>query len=101
LERYYSLILMLTVQHAFEIPYHPRVDLAPSQVGWSIWSFTALDWHLLHTLPAHPWLRRYRCASETAEAEGLLAECGVGGGKDCDYNGYCGDCEWAERWGDE
>ena len=76
---------MLTSQQAFVIPYPPREGLAQSAVGWSIWSFTDLDWHLLRGLPASSWLRRYRFSNseETAEAERLLA-----------------DCEWAERWGE-
>jgi hypothetical protein len=77
---------MLNSQQAFVVPSYaihpPRMDLTQSPVGWSIWSFTDLDWHLLRGLPANAWLRRYRFSGDAAEAERLLAE-----------------CEWAERWG--
>jgi hypothetical protein len=64
---------------AFVIP--SGVETVPSHAGWSIWTFTDLDWHLLRGLPAHAWLRRYRFTADTEEAESLLAE--------------CADCEWA------
>jgi hypothetical protein len=67
---------MLLEQEAFVIPYPPRIDLVPSQAGWSIWIPTALDRHLLRALPA--------AASSVHidhAAECLLAE-----------------CLWAEQW---
>ncbi len=79
---------MLNPQQAFVVPSNadqqPSKYLTQSHVGWSLWTFTDLDWHLLSGLPANAWFRRYRFSGDTAEAERLLAE-----------------CEWAERWGDE
>ena len=70
---------------AFPLPAAlPSADAA--HFGWSIWTFTDLDWHLLRGLPAHAWLRRYRFTADTDEAESLLAECD---GCDADY-------EWAK-----
>ena len=71
----------LIPQQAFTIPFSPRADLTPSRAGWSIWTFTDLDWHLLRGLPEGGWLRRYRCCEDVNE-ETLLAE-----------------CQWAEEWG--
>lgn len=61
-------------EQAFVIP-SSAIPSADSCIGWSIWTFTDLDWHLLRGLPAHTWLRRYRFADDVNEAASLLAEC--------------------------
>ena len=62
-------------EQAFMIPYLNRMD--PSPKGWSIWTFTDLDWSLLSGLPGKSYMRRYYC-EELEEGQRLLA----------DYRGY-------------
>lgn len=59
-------------EHAFVIPYQNRVD--PSPVGWSIWTFTDLDWALLSALPGKYYMNAY-LAEDLEYSERLLAEC--------------------------
>ena len=69
-----NLKLQMTSEQAFIIPYLNKMD--PSPKGWSIWTFTDLDWSLLGSLPEKSYMRQYYC-EEVEEAEGLLAECMV------------------------
>ena len=68
------------MQEAFIIPFDSTDDYLPA-ADWSIWTFTDLDWHLLHGLPAGAWLRRGDYWVDRFESETLLAE-----------------CRWAEEW---
>jgi hypothetical protein len=61
-------------EQAFSIPYLNRVD--PSPRGWSIWTFTDLDWMLLSGLPGKGYMRKYYC-EDLEESHRLLAECHV------------------------
>lgn len=46
--------------------------------GWTIWTFTDLDWLLMQGLPVNAYLRRYRC-EDLEESQRLLAECSGNG----------------------
>ena len=59
-------------EHAFIIPYRNRLE--PSSRGWSIWTFTDLDWALLSSLPGKYYMRAY-CCEELECNERLLTEC--------------------------
>jgi hypothetical protein len=59
-------------EQAFMIPYLNKVD--PSPKGWSIWTFTDLDWYLLSGLPGKSYMRRYYC-EELEDGQHLLADC--------------------------
>ena len=63
-------------EQAFVIP---PCEIPPqdSRNGWSIWTFTDLDWHLIRGLPAHTRERRVRFGDDANEAASLLAECGA------------------------
>ena len=61
--------IMTSTEQVFAIPYLNRVD--PSPKGWSIWTFTDLDWALV--LPKSVG-RKYQC-EDLEEAELLLAGC--------------------------
>lgn len=66
--------MTLSSEQVFCIPYLNKMD--PSPKGWSIWTFTDLDWSLLGALPGKSYMRQYYC--EDVEAtERLLAECMV------------------------
>lgn len=64
--------MTLSSEQVFIIPYLNRMD--PSPKGWSIWSFTDLDWSLLTGLPGKSRMREYYC-EDLEEGESLLAEC--------------------------
>ena len=49
-------------------------NLYPSK-GWTIWTFTDLDWLIMQGLPVNAYLRRYHC-EDLEESQLLLAECG-------------------------
>ena len=64
--------MTLSTGQAFLIPYHNMVE--PSPVGWSIWTFTDLDWALLRGLPGTSYMRKYYC-EDLEEGQRILAEC--------------------------
>ena len=76
------------MEQAFVIPQTHAEHARPH--GWTIWTFTDLDWHLLRGMPAHAWLRRYRFASDVEEAERLLADC------ERPIDAEPSDCAWAQ-----
>lgn len=42
--------------------------------GWTIWTFTDLDWLIMQGLPMNAYLRRYHC-EDLEESQRLLADC--------------------------
>jgi hypothetical protein len=64
--------MTLSSEQVFTIPCLNKVD--PSPKGWSIWTFTDLDWSILGSLPVKSCTREYFCA-DLEEEQRLLAEC--------------------------
>ena len=54
------------------IPYLNKVD--PSPKGWSIWTFTDLDWSLIGNLPGKSRMGKFYC-EDLEDGQRLLAEC--------------------------
>ena len=64
--------MTLSSEQVFMIPYLHKMD--PSPTGWSIWSFTDLDWSLISALPGKSKMGEYYC-KDLEEEQHLLAEC--------------------------
>ena len=59
-------------EQAFAIPclhHSPR-----HAKGWTVWTFTDLDWLIMQGLPVKSYMRSYSC-QELEEHQKLLAEC--------------------------
>ncbi len=64
--------LGMCAEQVFAIPYLNKMD--PSPKGWSIWTFTDLDWCLLRALPGKSYIKEYQC-EDLEEGQHLLQEC--------------------------
>ena len=62
--------MTLSAEQMFVIPYLNRVD--PSPIGWSIWTFTDLDWALLSGRREKGYVNY---CEDLEEGQRLLAEC--------------------------
>jgi hypothetical protein len=57
---------------AFVIPCLHSTDT--SSQGWTIWTFTDLDWLIMQGLPVNAYLLLYHC-EDIEEGQRLLADC--------------------------
>jgi hypothetical protein len=64
--------MTLSTEQEFILPYLNLMD--PSARGWSIWSFTDLDWSIVSGLPKTTRMRTYHC-EDVEDGQRLLAEC--------------------------
>lgn len=57
----------------------PSLNSTPkSPKGWTVWTFTDMDWLIMQGLPVKAYVRRFHC-EEVEEGQRLLAECSGGG----------------------
>jgi len=63
---------MNPLEQAFIIP--PLGHRSRASKGWSIWTFTDLDWCIMAGLPGTAYMRTYHC-EDLEDGQRLLAEC--------------------------
>lgn len=57
----------------------PALNSTPkSRNGWTVWTFTDMDWLLMQGLPVQCYLKRFRC-EDVEDGQRLLSECGAAG----------------------
>lgn len=57
----------------------PALNCTPkSSKGWTVWTFTDMDWLLMQGLPVKCYLHRFHCEDEE-DGRRLLSECGAMG----------------------
>lgn len=53
----------------------PALNSTPkSSKGWTVWSFTDMDWLLMQGLPIKCYLQRFHC-EDVEDGQRLLADC--------------------------